>query len=1114
MPEDSENSTEMTMADYSVLCENQQIEIGKAGENLARSCTIDYSAWLKEYGEGDLRIRAIRSGDAEPYPVTNVTTGNGVATWTFTDADTAVKGYGEVQILYYVEDVLVKSRVWRTYTHRSLSTSSEEVPDPYQDWLSEVERIGSQIEEDAESASDSATRAAGSASEAAESALSATRSESSAQEYASEASASAASAASSASAASQSASEASTYEYYSEQYMNEAQSAKFSAESARTGAENAKTAAQTAATESEASATAAAQSATQAEETAESIEESADLIQKLLANQIKDTATGTIATYPDGADMPMVSLVADIEPIQDGTPWIGTEEEKIPYLMRAMSSVPVTRVGNRENISAVVGGTVVWNQLAGNELRPAQTRNGVTYTPNNDGTFTLNGTADADDFWGATPYPPHSMIGHKYLFWDANKSGAENECGLSWSSRQIAVYGGKGAIVSAATENQLIAYAYKQGTVIDNVTFKPQLFDLTQMFGSTIADYIYSLEQANTGDGVAFFKALFPKSYYAYDEGSLKHVEGVSSHDTVGFNQFDGETELGGINTYGDETTTAGYYRSKNYMPVIPNMYYYTKFPTPMSMMYYDIDKRFISWAPSNGHSEYQVPDNARYMRFRNANANTWVPSANDNICINISNTARNGEYEAYVKHTYPLDSSLTLRGIPKIDNGNLYYDGDEYKPNGTVTRKYGIVDLGTLTWTNHSSGVFWAIVNGKAKGVSNIVCSQYETSQVPGVGNLQNRQIVGENGGYAVYVKDTGFTTDATAFKTAMSGVYLVYELATPTTETASAYEASQIIDADGTEEYVDTRDVAIPVGHVSKYQEVFPISGWDSVDVTRTGVNVWDGTAENGKWISSYTTGKVSSASSAYNVTDFIPVEPNKSYYMMNTGSSRNVWYDANKNAIPMSSWEISDSAKVITAPLNARYIRFTVMNQYVDAFGVNYPSTDHDYHAYQGQTYQTTLPQTVYGGTLDVVSGVLTVDRAMVDLGTLTWVVNGNNTNTYEADVTGKASGSSNILCSNYQLQAVAISNMPDKSIRGLYGTVVVKDDDYTTVGTFTTAMSGVQLVYELATPTTIQLTPTQIDSLLGRNNVWANSGDVTVEYIADTKLYIQKAMGAIG
>ena len=302
---------------YNVNNENERIIIGEVGENLAESCTIDYSAWVEEYGEGNLRIRAIREGDAEPYPVANVETADGVATWTYTAADTAVKGFGEVQVLYYVGDVLAKSRVWKTYTYRSLNTSSEEVPDPYVDWLNAVERIGGQVEADAEaasasadSASASATLAAGSASEAAESALSATRSESSAQEYASAASSSAESAASSATAASQSATEASNYEYYSEQYMNEAKSAKFGAESARTGAENAKAAAQ-------ASATAAAQSAAQAEETAESIEESADTIQKLLDNQIHDTATGTIASFPDGADMPMVSLVADIDPIQD-----------------------------------------------------------------------------------------------------------------------------------------------------------------------------------------------------------------------------------------------------------------------------------------------------------------------------------------------------------------------------------------------------------------------------------------------------------------------------------------------------------------------------------------------------------------------------------------------------------------------------------------------------------------------------------------------------------------------------------------------------------------------------------------------------------------------------
>ena len=59
----------------------------------------------------------------------------------------------------------------------------------------------------------------------------------------------------------------------------------------------------------------------------------------------------------------------------------------------------------------------------------------------------------------------------------------------------------------------------------------------------------------------------------------------------------------------------------------------------------------------------------------------------------------------------------------------------------------------------------------------------------------------------------------DAQAFKTAMNGVYLIYELDTPTTESATPYTELQNVDNWGTEEYVDERDVAIPVGHNTKY-------------------------------------------------------------------------------------------------------------------------------------------------------------------------------------------------------------------------------------------------------------------------------------------------------
>ena len=71
----------------------------------------------------------------------------------------------------------------------------------------------------------------------------------------------------------------------------------------------------------------------------------------------------------------------------------------------------------------------------------------------------------------------------------------------------------------------------------------------------------------------------------------------------------------------------------------------------------------------------------------------------------------------------------------------------------------------------------------------------------------------------------------------------------------------------------------------------------------------------------------------------------------------------------------------------------------------------------------------------------------------------------------------------------------------------------DNAYSDVATFKAAMSGVRLVYELATPITITLDPVQIATIAGQtNNVWADAGDVTVEYAADLKTYIDSKIAA--
>lgn len=59
----------------------------------------------------------------------------------------------------------------------------------------------------------------------------------------------------------------------------------------------------------------------------------------------------------------------------------------------------------------------------------------------------------------------------------------------------------------------------------------------------------------------------------------------------------------------------------------------------------------------------------------------------------------------------------------------------------------------------------------------------------------------------------------------------------------------------------------------------------------------------------------------------------------------------------------------------------------------------------------------------------------------------------------------------------------------------------------------ASNPLQLCYELATPVTYHLTPQEVDTLLGVNNVWADTGDTTAEYVADTKKYIDKKLAAL-
>ena len=181
----------------------------------------------------------------------------------------------------------------------------------------------------------------------------------------------------------------------------------------------------------------------------------------------------------------------------------------------------------------------------------------------------------------------------------------------------------------------------------------------------------------------------------------------------------------------------------------------------------------------------------------------------------------------------------------------------------------------------------------------------------------------------------------------------------------------------------------------------------------------------------------------------------------------------------------------------------------------------STVTDYEPYQGQTYEVTFPTeagTVYGGTLDVVTGNLVVDRAMSDLGSLAWTI--DTTARFKtgqlAPIVKRASANTEILagliCEMYKPSAsdnTSPSSVYDDIIGvSTFGNLLVKDTSYATVDDFVSAVTGIKVVYPLANPQEITLTPTEIRTLLGINNVWADTGSADVTYQADTKMYIDK------
>ena len=332
--------------------------------------------------------------------------------------------------------------------------------------------------------------------------------------------------------------------------------------------------------------------------------------------------------------------------------------------------------------------------------------------------------------------------------------------------------------------------------------------------------------------------------------------------------------------------------------------------------------------------------------------------------------------------------------------------------------------------------------------------------------------------------------------------------------------------------------------------YENICPISGWAGSKVTVTSTNLIGGTLlrdsiksalpsatinETAKTIEFAANAAVSSAIIGQGLTTSVGLKfkfkENTSYtfiisgYNTNSGSKRvnlRVNYtDGTYSYIPdfpttAATKQVTvyrtNSTKTVLSLTKSNLNSSTVI--YYDESGIFEGAIETDDFVPFGQYFNYTFTDagTVYGGSLNVKTGVLTVDKVHESLTSKTWQtrVTGEKKKLFSSSVeqyytTGTTSGyKPDFIMDRYVIQgstsaaAVTVNDIDDRSI-GIYG--------LRTTATHSTTIYAIlnigdtpegEIVYKIETPTTYQLTPQQVKALVKKSSIWADTGDVTATY----------------
>lgn len=429
------------------------------------------------------------------------------------------------------------------------------------------------------------------------------------------------------------------------------------------------------------------------------------------------------------------------------------------------------------SIKSVGGRSLVFNQIVNpNNFRPSYTMNGVTFTKIDNVKFVANGTATGGDAYFSGSFVP--IKGHVYLEKSCPKGGSATtyRSYLTGSGVVMDTNYGNGVIAPLNVDTQvyMVPLLIKEGTTVNNLVVYPQIYDLTAMFGS-----------GNEPSTVEEFEKMFPADYYPYNAGEIVSA-GTEEIVEQGRNLWDEVWGVGSINSSsGNNEFSKEAIYSKTYTPIAPDsihIFVYVgsaKFEN-VKTRFYDHSKKYIGYNDNNGQTVYPnksfiTPSNAFYVRF------TLPPDYGNVYKTDIALIAgSSGAYAPFHRNVYQIPEAI--KALPgygwSAGTARNYVDYENKKYVQCVNS----VDLGTKNWLMYKDGDYtpFFYLNGISDirgGTPNFLCSKYQYAKIGVTDNVTGLYVLEST---IVRVRDTAYT-DATAFKQAMSGVMLYYELAAP---------------------------------------------------------------------------------------------------------------------------------------------------------------------------------------------------------------------------------------------------------------------------------------------------------------------------------------------